>query len=90
MKPTYTLTTIAVQGDEQQVFEVYTDETKEQTRAFCFDEADANLIAAAPELLGSVKEFVKSYEYYLNHDRADLPDHYPLLRAITKAEGEEV
>ncbi len=44
-----TMTTIQVQGNEHDVFEVYTDETREQTLCFCFSEEQARLIAAAPE-----------------------------------------
>lgn len=51
----YTQTQINVQGEPQAAFEVYADETKEQTIAFCFDEANARLIAAAPDLLDALK-----------------------------------
>ena len=35
----YSLTSIEVDGDVQDVFEVYADATKEQTIAFVFDES---------------------------------------------------
>ncbi len=54
-KSTYTLTTINVQGDDQEAFEVYADETKEQTKGFVFDEKDARLFAAAPDLLAAIR-----------------------------------
>lgn len=38
------LTTISVQGDEQQALEVYTDDTREQTFGFIFDEGDAGKV----------------------------------------------
>ncbi len=41
----FTLTTIIVQGEPQSVFEVYADEAREQTVAFCFTEEDAERIA---------------------------------------------
>lgn len=53
---TYTETTISLQGDEHQILEVYADETMEQTIAFCWDEEQANLIAAAPALLEVCKD----------------------------------
>jgi len=36
---------ITVHGTEQDVFKVYTNRTKEKTRAFCFNEDDARLIS---------------------------------------------
>ena len=43
----HTLTTINVQGDDQEAFEVYADDTKEQTIGFVFDERIARLLSAA-------------------------------------------
>lgn len=41
------LTTISVQGNEQEVFEVYADDTGERTAGFVFDEEDADLFEHA-------------------------------------------
>ncbi len=41
----FTATIIIVQGEPQSAFEVYADESKEQTVAFCFTEEDAKRIA---------------------------------------------
>ncbi len=38
------LTTISVQGNEQSVWEIYTDDTREQTFAFVFSEEDAGRV----------------------------------------------
>jgi hypothetical protein len=38
------LTSINVDGDYQQAWEVYTDDTREQTFGFIFDEADAERV----------------------------------------------
>ena len=56
----YTMTTINVQGDNQEAFEVYADDTREQTIAFCFSEQEAALIAAAPDLLAAAMGVVKT------------------------------
>ena len=48
--PTYRLTTINVQGEEQAAFEVYADASKEQTIGFVFDEPFARTLASAPTL----------------------------------------
>jgi hypothetical protein len=60
----YTTTTINVQGGPQDAFEVYADDTREQTIAFVFDEAKANLIAAAPDLLEACKNV---FSWHANH-----------------------
>lgn len=65
---TYSSTTITVQGNEQEVLEVYTDETKEQTLCFCFSEEHARLIAAAPTLLAACEKLLGRMEpYYAIH-----------------------
>lgn len=46
----YILTKIDVQGDPQTVFEVYADESREQTVGFVFTEEDANLLIDALQL----------------------------------------
>jgi hypothetical protein len=38
------LTTIQVQGEDQEVWEVYLDDTREQTFGFIFDEDDARQV----------------------------------------------
>ncbi len=42
----FTPTVLITQGRPQSAFEVYADETKEQTVAFCFTEDDAKQIAS--------------------------------------------
>ena len=41
----FTPTVIIVQNEPQSAFEVYADETKEQTVAFCFTKEDARQIS---------------------------------------------
>lgn len=59
---TYNLTTINVQGDDQEAFEVYADESREQTIAFVFDEKLAALVAACPDMLAALVLCVEDYE----------------------------
>ena len=54
--PTYNLTTIYVQGNDQEIFEVYADESCEQTLGFVYDEERAQLLAAAPNLLAALED----------------------------------
>ncbi len=51
----FTQTTITVQGNDQEAYEVYADESMEQTMAFCFDEEIANLIPATLDLYTTCK-----------------------------------
>ena len=60
--PTYNLTTIYVQGNDQEIFEVYADESCEQTLGFVYDEQRAQLLAAAPELLAAAKAALADLE----------------------------
>jgi hypothetical protein len=54
-----TLTSINVDGEYQQVWEIYTDETQEQTFGFIFDEEDARLIE---NLLKDNKNLDKTFQ----------------------------
>ena len=47
--------------------------------------ANARLIAAAPELLGALEDYVKTHEF-LGH--ADRPHYRAAIKAIAKAKGE--
>lgn len=60
----FTQTQIDVQGNSQDAFEVYADETKEQTIAFCFDEPMARLITAAPYQHETAKEFIAGWSHF--------------------------
>lgn len=85
----YDLTSIKVQEDYQQAFELYANEEKEQTLAFVFDEKFVKLYAAAPELLEACKYVVN---YHREHDTGE-GELYGLdfvttcIAAIAKAEG---
>lgn len=71
----FTLTQINVQGEPQSAFEVYADETKEQTIAFCFDEPFARLIAAAPKLLAGSQDFLAGWLHFcdcINFSKSNL------------------
>ena len=59
-KATYELTTILVQGEDQEMFEVYVDSSREQTLGFVTDEQTAVLLASAPTLLAAA-EAVQAY-----------------------------
>jgi hypothetical protein len=52
------LTTIDVQGSEQEVFEVYESPAKEMTLGFVFDEKDAAILYRGQELVNAVEELV--------------------------------
>ena len=54
-KACYSMTTISVQGNEQEVFEVYSNEEKELTLGFVYGEQMANLLSSAPEMLDFLK-----------------------------------
>lgn len=90
--PTYSLTQIPIQGNEQDVFEVYSDDSKEQTLGFVFDELLAQklvrVVNSHEELLATVKEYLHDLERgkiptgeYWNERREFV------LQAIAKAEG---
>lgn len=80
---TYSLTTIEIQGQQESVYEVYADESREQTTAYALEEKNARLIAAAQELLEACKACL------LRDDIADGELGEILGAAITKAEGEK-
>jgi len=50
-----TQTIITIQGEPQEVFEVYANETKEQTIGFVFDETTAKQLVSAPDLLKALQ-----------------------------------
>lgn len=72
-----------MQGDEQQVFEVYADESREQSVAFTFDKTHARLIAAAPELLEALQACLAA----LNNEGRYQGERTQAWRAIAKATG---
>ena len=91
-----TSTVINIQGEPREAFEVYADETKEQTIAFVFDGNQARLIASAPELLQAcelAKEFIGNGIKIINDNEPDTTFeeisqmHAVLFSAIYKAKG---
>jgi len=60
--PCYALTTITVQGAEQEVFEVYADETRAQTIGFVFDEGDASRLFYAVKMEAIIKDFLLDWD----------------------------
>jgi arginase family enzyme len=48
---TYSLTTITVQNDEHECFEVWSDESKEITLGYLYNESDVDLLGQANNLL---------------------------------------
>jgi hypothetical protein len=52
----YDLTTIDVQGSEQEVLEVYSSPAKEMTLGFVFDEDDAYILSHGKELVKAMRE----------------------------------
>lgn len=84
----YSLTLINVQGNVQEVFELYADESKEQTVAFVCDENQVNVIGAAPDLLRACQAALAyladpASPYYINRKKAAEMIH----KAVAKAEG---
>lgn len=75
------LTTILVQGSEQEVFELYADESKEQTIGFSYTETDGRMMEAARDLLAVVKRYAEE----VNHDADNGP-----VRACCFAEWDQV
>ena len=53
-----------------------------------FDRANANLIAAAPELLGALEYFVDVVDFKLMPDLLEHPLYDKAIKAIAKARGE--
>jgi len=88
----HNLTTINVQGDDQEAFEIYADETKEQTVAFVFDESRVHLYEAASELLEALKQIAKGEGRFskdpFQHCQNTVEDMREIARlALTKVEG---
>ena len=67
----YTTSTINVQGDEQDAFEVYADATREQTIAFCFDTATLRLLLAAPDMLAALVALAATARTFRNVPKAE-------------------
>jgi hypothetical protein len=88
----YTETQINVQGESQNAFEVYADEEKEQTIAFCFDEELAKHLSRYRNnfdgLLSALKLFQKWY--YASRNVSDITREMLLKmdKAIAGAEKE--
>ena len=82
-KMRYDKNSIEIQGQQESVYEVYADESREQTTAYALEEKNARLIAAAQELLEACKACL------LRDDIADGELGEILGAAITKAEGEK-
>lgn len=90
----HTQTTINVQGENQAAYEIYADETKEQTIGFVFDETTACLLIASKDLLTACKI---GLEYINQANKCSKPDCFvcmkwkqdkkAILEAIAKAEG---
>lgn len=85
---THTLTTIEVQGQQESVYEVYADESREQTIAYALEESTARLIAAAPELLEALDNLAE----HIDSKSGDFTMRAHFLKeafaAIAKARGE--
>lgn len=62
MNNTICLGEITVQGDVQEAFEVYADESKEQTIGFVYDDADAIYLAKKPEIIASLQEIISDFK----------------------------
>jgi len=62
MEPCFVLTTITVQGEEQEVFEVFADEARAQTIGFVFDEGDARRLFYAVKMEAVVKGFLSEWD----------------------------
>ena len=84
---TYSLTTINVQGDDQEAFELYADEEKAQTVAFVFDEKQTVLFDAAPDLLEACHAAVEVLECNCGGKCEGSCTKGIVAAAITKAKG---
>lgn len=76
--PYYSLTQIEVQGDSQDVFEVYADKSKEQTVAFVYDEKLAkNLVRAVnshEKLILAAKCALADLRHWADGNKVDYAD----------------
>jgi hypothetical protein len=62
-----------------------------KTVALAYDgEADARLLAAAPELLEALNNLAGGLVDYMNDDEAELPDVTEAIELIAKATGDPV
>lgn len=86
-----TSTTIIVQGECQDVFEVYADKSREQTIAFCYTEEQARLIAEAGtvanetglmprQILEQRDALLKACKEHSTHRKLHLRSDYPNRR----------
>jgi len=83
----YSTTTIQIQGDDQDAFEVYADESREQTIAFCFDTETLRKILAIDDLLAFAENSRAALEE--NGPDANLGNILDAARAaVAKARGE--
>lgn len=89
---TYTLTSLEIQGDNQSAFEVYEDETKEQTAGFVFDEKYVDFVRAVnfhEALLEALKALAKEVDLNKLNIRKDfslINAHAYALKVIHRAE----
>lgn len=83
----HTLTTIEVQGTEESVFEVYADETREQTLGYALEEKNAVLWANAPEMLAALREAYFQFEHNGEESDSDKDVLDQVQAAIAKATG---
>ena len=83
----YSSAMINVQGEPQEAWEVYADDTREQTIAFVFDEVTLAQVLALPDLLAACEKLCDAIEYCgLKHT---VTNSYLLARAaIARAKGE--
>lgn len=82
-KSTYSRTTINVQGDEQEAFEVYADESREQTIGFCFTEEDACRIGVGRAMLDVLEDAAMDLQTWL--EGATPGEDFPETRRIIES-----